>query len=345
MSAGDERALVDACLQVLADLPDLRPQLVTEPGGERLRLRGRWGGADYRPRPVPRLSPESLELIRQQQRRERLPLLLLCPHVGPRQAVALREQGLQFVDTVGNAFLQAPPLYLEISGRRRVAPPPRPARAFTTAGLKLVAVLLQQPQRAAADYRTLAAEAGIALGAVGAILRELAQQHYLTLEGRQRRLTRPDALLLRWQLGYLEQLRPRLLLQTCRLAAGQPVAELPQAIHSLGLEPRLLLGGELGAARLCGRGQAQRAALHLAEGDALRVMLQLRLTPAPDGPVTLLRRFGRGNAWDGWQPDTVPLADPLLLHGELAAAGLAASPLADQLQEEFLRPRLVPATN
>lgn len=337
MLAPRDLDLARRCLAALEALPGVRVSLNAT--GDRLRLAGAWGQQELPVRILPRVSPQSLALVRAET--DAAPLLL-CESVGPRQAQQLKAAGQPFLDACGNAWLQAPPLYLEIAGRRAAAPPPRPGRAFTAAGLKLIYLLLRDPTGAGrTDYRGLAAEAGIALGAVGDILKELAAQHYLEAKGRRRRdLHRAEALLLRWQLGYLEQLRPRLLLQTCRPAPGQTVGHLPRTLKELGIGAEVLLGGELGATLLTGGGEAQRASLHLDRPEMLRLMLQLRLTPDPAGPVTLLQRFGSRNGWTGWQPDTAPLADPLLLSAELAAAGQAASPLALELHERYLRPRL-----
>lgn len=338
MAHAGEQQLIGQCLEALNRLPGLRAQLHVDGADTRLELSGAFGRAVWPVQVVTRLNRDGLAFLAQQPPADGR--VLLCGPLGSRQAEQLRQLGLAFVDAAGNAFLQHPPFYLDIRGHKPAAPAPRPGRAFTTAGLKLIYTLLQDPALLTADYRRLAAAAGIALGNVGSILGALAEQNYLQLQGRQQRMfTRPEALLYRWQLGYVEHLRARLLLQRCR-PQGR-LTDLPQALRGLPAGTTVLLGGELGARCLLGEpASATGASLHLEERQALRLMLQLGLTPDPEGPVTLLRLFGQHNRWNGWQPDTAPLADALLLHGELAASGQGNTALAEQLQRQLLLPRL-----
>ena len=50
--------------------------------------------------------------------RERLahPLLIVAKYVNPQMAEQLRADGMEFIDIVGNAFLNQPPMYLFIKG-------------------------------------------------------------------------------------------------------------------------------------------------------------------------------------------------------------------------------------
>lgn len=65
------------------------------------------------------------------------PLLLIARHVNQEMAEELRQNGLEFIDTAGNAYINQPPVYVFIKGNR----PPMIAgtlplkRAFRTAGL------------------------------------------------------------------------------------------------------------------------------------------------------------------------------------------------------------------
>ncbi len=66
-------------------------------------------------------------------------------------------------------------------------------------------------------------------------------------------------------------------------------------------------------------------------------MLQLHLTPDPNGEITLLQPFGQQCHWSGWQPDGLTLADPLLTFAELK--GGATDQVAEKIYRQYLRPR------
>jgi hypothetical protein len=88
---------------------------------------------------------------------------------------------LPFIDTAGNAYLEAPELMVYATGE------PQPAdiqddvryRAFTTAGMKIVFFMLCQPHQADATYREIARAAGVALGAVEPVVRDLQVRGFL----------------------------------------------------------------------------------------------------------------------------------------------------------------------
>lgn len=142
--------------------------------------------------------------------------LLVADYVNPRLGEWLREQGVMFLDAAGNAHLRNDDLYVWVSGRRdelRFQAERERRRAFQPSGLKLVFALLCRPGLVAADYRTLASAAGVALGTVQWVIRDLVEEGYvLRLGRRRRRLVEPAALLEAWIPAYLGNLRPRLLL-------------------------------------------------------------------------------------------------------------------------------------
>lgn len=339
-----EQSTLDLTLQSINSLPELSATFLEKPekGSQGwLSLRGPWGTRKFQVRILPRVSPEGLELIRLQHATGSVPFVLLCGHIGARQHQSLKDQSLPFFDSSGNAWLQSPPLYLDICGRRPPEPLQRPGRAFTTAGLKLIFLLLKNPQAARLNFRELAQQAGISLGGISGIVQELKNQAYLEQKGSRRRdLIRGEALFYRWQLGYLEQLRPKLFLQNCKLNDEGPISQILRSLPPAGQGDNVILGGELGASLLNADGHASQATLHVSSQDVLRLMLQLDLIPDPEGPITLLQTFGEGNRWQGWQPETAPLADPLLLYCELTAQGQGQSPLAEDLLQQHILPRL-----
>jgi hypothetical protein len=144
--------------------------------------------------------------------------LLVTTHVTPQVAERLAEFGQQFVDAAGNAYLNAPGMFVLITGRRpekgtdTIAE--KPGRAFTTAGLKTLFALICNPQLATAPYREIAAAADVALGALPPVLTALQTAGHLNVLGNKRKLNTTRRLLDEWALAYARTLRPKQLLRT-----------------------------------------------------------------------------------------------------------------------------------
>ncbi len=81
-----------------------------------------------------------------------------------------RAIGLQSIDTAGNAYLDAPGLYILVKGQKRSTAQVASARARmggSASALRMVFALLVHPELMRASYREIATTAGIALGTVG----------------------------------------------------------------------------------------------------------------------------------------------------------------------------------
>jgi len=70
----------------------------------------------------------------------RHPLLLVTKYINPQLADELKQNGTEFVDAVGNTFINQPPLYVFIKGNKPgiVIKAPPPKRTFKPAGLKVI---------------------------------------------------------------------------------------------------------------------------------------------------------------------------------------------------------------
>ncbi|KIH76264.1 hypothetical protein SAMN05660860_00116 [Geoalkalibacter ferrihydriticus] len=332
----NEQSIIELCLASLHALPGCRFEFSPAAAGSdhagHLELSGPWGACRYQAQVVTRLTPLAAQLaIHQAQATRDFPLLLLADFVSERLAGQLRSHGIAYLDTVGNASLHEGGLLVEVSGRKRKARPPRTSRGFQPSGLRLIHLLLRKPEALNWNYRRLAKEAGLALGAVGPVLKELEERGFSVDDaGGKRRLRNRLDLFRRWEIGYLERLRPKLLVEHCRPAADIGLGALTDLIRRQNLQGQIQIGGELGAALVLEGVKPQQAVLHL-NGDPLAIMLRLRLVPDPDGEVILLKALGTRS--DG---ERLALADPLLLHAELMGIGSTREELAEQLFERYL---------
>lgn len=314
-----EDALVHEGVEALRRIGFLQDALAIPPsqkdGSGKLRLKGTWGIVTFHLDVQPKVKGSALTALTHRRRHgtDRR-LLLVTAYVPPTMAEQLQERHIEFLDAAGNAYLDDP-IHIFVAGKKATRPPVHLNRALRPAGLRLLYVLLKKPGFLKETQRDLARAAGIALGSVPIILQDLRERGYLqrTGEGAQS-LVNTRELLFRWEQGYAELLRPKLLTRTCRLAGSHD--RIDDLVPRLRSYPGLLLGGELGAAVLTKHLRAETATLHHAQ-DEKAVMSSIRLMPDPHGNITLLKMFGTENAQREGSKE-LNIADPLLIHAELA---------------------------
>ncbi len=341
----DEQIIHDS-MQAIRGIPQAKVEFMVQkiggPFAGAFRLTGPWGERYYYIKVVPRLTPTITDLVIHQLKTTPSPQnaapLLISYYVAPSMAALLKKKQIEYADCAGNLYLNQTPLYIDISGRKHATKAPVTDRLFRASGLKLIYLFLRNRKTINTTYRTLADDAGIALGSIGSLFKELEKRGNLVIDDAgEKQLVAIEELLQRWQLGYLETLQPNLLLQQCRLAAGEDLSHLRQRLKQLNLGSEVLLGGELGAALMTRGPQPRSAVLFVDAKQHLKIMLQLHLTPDPQGEITLLQPFGRQCRWTGLQPEGLALADPLLTFADLKARD--EKDMATQLYQQYLTPR------
>jgi len=267
--------------------------------------------------------------------------MLLTTYAPPAVADALAAHGIAYADTAGNAHLNGPAAYALIRGQR---PERAAARSgLTPTDLQLVFALLRRTDLLRAPLRHVAEATGISLGKVSTTLRTLSALGFVQTHGQRRRLRDPERLLQRWEVGYLEVVRPRLHPSTWRLAPGATLEDLHR--RALGLRD-VLIGGEFAADALTKSLKPGSLTLHTAAGGTKPLAVDLRLRP-PDSTepeVILVERFLTGldqadakACADG----TTAIAHPILARAELLAHGSdRLREVADRLRDQVILPRL-----
>jgi hypothetical protein len=342
-----DEQIIYGCMKAIRSLPGCHIDFVIKklggPFAGTIKLGGDWGEKYYYLKVVPKLTPSVADLVIHQLKTTAAPAncapLLLTHYVSPNMADKLKQKKIEFADCAGNLLLHQSPLYVEIGGQKHLTASGGLDRLFRPAGLKLIYLFLRNPQAVNATYRVLADDAGIALGAIGDLFKELKKRGNLANSKAGRELIAAEELLQRWQLGYIETLRPRMLLQRCVLNPDYSLQQLPELIRRASDAPSVMLGGQLGASFLSNNMSPESAVLYVDPQQQLKLMLQLHLTPDPEGEIYLLSPFGKQNRWSGWHPEGLSLVDPLLTYAELASDGLSAK-AADKLYSQHLLPRL-----
>lgn len=267
-----------------------------------------------------------------QRERMKAPLLLVTRYANPVMAEELKQDGIEFIDTAGNAFIDRYAVHIFVKGNKLREKPGRTAvkRIFKAAGLKMIYAFLCDPGLVEKTYRDIAAGAGVALGTVDRIMRELKELGFIIDLGKQGfRLVRKEDLLQRWVIAYPEQLRPKLVLERYK---GEPGWWKKKR-----LEPKLAQwGGEIAAERITQYLKPELITIYTDPKHLNRVLLENKLRKDEVGNVEVLERFWKQNA--NQPEETVP---PLLIYADLLASGAQRNLEAAKLIYEKYLIRLI----
>lgn len=217
----------------------------------------------------------------------------------------------EFLDATGNMYFNNLMTYILIKGQRPTTKPSTKS-ILTIASLKLIYVLLTVPNALEKSYRELAQMAGISLGSVSSIIQDLHNTGYLEHQRHGHALiSNPQKLLYLWEVGYTQQLRPKLFLDRFTMFKIPSFTEMVQVIKQQAEAHQYLIGGELGAALMTNYLRPGQVTLHVTE-QYRELIVSLRLKPDPNGPITFLRQFGTVDL-----QTSNYLANPLLIRAEL----------------------------
>lgn len=241
--------------------------------------------------------------------------LLFLPHVTPNFQTWLRAGGHEFLDANGNAWLEGPNYRFWIEGRKNrktvgLGSASQPSRAFTATGLRVIFVLLVDENLLAQPIRTIAAAAGVSIGAVSQALADLEKEGYLLIRGRKRFWVQKGRLARRWLELYAAVLKPKL---RSRRFDGPAPARMLEAKESWG--KYAWLGGE---AAMLAKGYGIRPVETRLYSDYpwAGLVRDFRLRPSEVGNVVLTEPFWNPEHFE--DPFYVP---PLLILADELAEG------------------------
>jgi hypothetical protein len=254
--------------------------------------------------------------LAQWQKEHQSRLLLISDYLSDSVIDGLLHNGIEYIDAVGNMYLNSPAAYILIRGQRPLKTQKNSKSVLTVSNLKLIYAILCRPSVLEMGYRDVAEIAGVSLGTVSEAIQELLQTNYIS---RSRaggfQIANYKKLLNVWELGYAEKLRSKLWIGTYAPIKNQRFDELSDEIMAHADSNQYWVGGELGAAIATQYLRPQQATLHVTE-NYRDILLKLRLKPSPQGQITLLRQFGTANGWQS-EEGAKALVNPLLIRVEL----------------------------
>lgn len=267
--------------------------------------------------------------------------ILFSTHIPPNVARQFKEKGIEFADRSGNMFINLPWLKVFIMGYPNDKQIEWQTSLGSATALKVIYTILANPKVTGCTHREIAKAAGVSLGSVPAIYRELRSQGYLHSTDNngetRRKIVNKAQLFDKWIAGYEDKLRRKLYLGSYRIAGTKSIGDLPAMLADTQQE-RVLIGGELGATLLeKGNLRPGSATLHLDENsDAKKLSLQLRMIPDTHGNVVFLQKFGAYNIMSE-QKHPFSLTNPLLMYSELLQIN---DPRVREFAEHFFQSRI-----
>jgi len=256
-----------------------------------------------------------LEEVKQQLKNFDAPGLLITRYLTPEMARHCKALGLQFLDTAGNAYINEPGMFIQITGQRPEMDPweeEATFKGFTPTGLKILYAFTCDPNLIQAPLREIAKVADVGLGTLADILADFRKQGFAALDdGAKRRLFNIKKLRQTWIDTYPHRLRVKL--QGKRFTATDPE-------WWKNADPRqqgAYWGSEVAAAKLTGYLLPQTCTLYTHE-DPKALILRYRLRPDPAGAIEILRAFWAPGLPQGPAPfDDV--VHPMLIVADLKA--------------------------
>lgn len=269
---------------------------------------------------------------------KRLPMrgLLVADYVNPNMAERLREEEVQFIDTAGNAYINAEPLFIYIKGNKKkyeaINKREEKRRAFTQTGLKVIYAFLCEPQLVRAPYREIAEKADVALGTVGWVVGDLKEMGYLIDRGdkKNRRLNNYFELLDKWVEAYPGTLRPRQVIGEFNKDAIIDVKQINLKTYDA------YWGGEVAGAKYTDHLKGEIDTIYVPEVYKAELIKKLKLFKGGNdkfGIVKLYKPFWRmPKEYNGY-------VHPILAYADLIATGDARNiETARMIKDEHIRP-------
>jgi len=142
--------------------------------------------------------------------------LLVAQYIPIQFAQILKEMEIPYIDTAGNVYINEPPIYIQIQGKRpeRIEWPRLLEDGILgSKGLKVVFTLLCNNGMENATFREVAKKTEVALGTVDRVFKELTKRgNIIEVGNKKRRLIKRRELLDWWVAAYAERLRPKQLI-------------------------------------------------------------------------------------------------------------------------------------
>ena len=260
------------------------------------------------------------------------PIIVISKYIALEVANEFKVNNINYIDIAGNTYIKQNNLFIYISGQKaQNLAKTNQARAFQESGIKLIFNLLRKPDNLQLTYRELSELAGISVGSVSNVMRELEDLDFVLKTNNKCVLKNTRVLFDRWIIAYFDVLRPRILKKRMNFEfAGDFLSwtNLP-----LGQSKKTFLwGGEPAAAVLTNNLRPEKFSIYTQENWQV-VAKELRLIPDESGNFEILDIF-----WKIDPSEKKILSPSLLIYADLIGSGIERnSQIANDIFENELQ--------
>lgn len=235
--------------------------------------------------------------------------IVIADYLTKKTAKELQQNNINYLDASGNAFIKTAKFFVYIEGKKaKINKKTNQTRAFQEAGLKLLLLLISNPETLHFSYRELAEKTGIALGSVSNIFKELENSHYLLKTRNKRVLKNQDEIIERWVIAYNEILKPRSFKKKMRALENEFNTNVVLNNDNI----KLYFGGEPGAELLTGYLKPKDYIIYTVE-ETGKIAKAMKLIPDEEGNIELYSKF-----WtDSLRLKNEYTAPPLVVYADL----------------------------
>lgn len=261
--------------------------------------------------------------------------LLVAQYISQPSKVLLEEKGINYLDTAGNCFIKSDlGLFWKINHlKNEKVEVPNQQLILHKNGVKLIFALLIDDKLINEPYRIQAAVAGISLGTIGKIYKNLVDAKFVyQLNKRKKLLANKTELLNQWTQAYNQKLKPKLSRGKYRFVNKMS----PIDWQKKSISDKAYWGGEPAASALTNYLQPEILMLYT-NMDRGKLTKRLMLIPNPKGDVQVNSIF--------WNTDHIKFVDdklqtvhPLLVYADLiVSADQRNIETANKIYEKYLK--------
>lgn len=260
------------------------------------------------------------------------PTILISKYIASEVANEFRAHTINYIDIAGNAYIMQDDLFIFISGQKvQKTARTNQARAFQESGIKLIFNLLREPDNLRLSYRELSKLAGISIGSVSNVIRELEDLNFILRTNKKCILKNPRDLLDRWIIAYHDVLRPRIVKKRMHFEFTGDYLSWKNLPFDQS-KKKILWGGEPAAAILTKNLRPEKFSIYTQENWQV-VAKEMRLIPDESGKFEILDIF-----WKSDPSEKQILSPSLLIYADLIGSGIERNiQIADDIFENELQ--------
>ena len=239
-------------------------------------------------------------------------LVVITTSIAPSVQMQLKELGIFFMDSAGNAFIQQEGLFVHIEGRRAETNVVADVRAFSKGGIKVIFQLFLEAGLINATMREIANRAAVSLDTVHKTINALRSMEYiLALNKNEWIWNNKQELLTQWMIEYDRRLKPGLFINRFDFMRDADYDRWKQIRLT---KSHTCWGAEPAAELLTDNLKPGEWTLYTTETE-MELIKHYRIVPKKAGAIVVFKRF-----WPTLEQEP-KFAPPLLVYTDLVNTG------------------------